>query len=849
MKKLTAIIAILIFALCLGCSSDKGQDSKSGTARVTINLGSPSSGNLSIQSVPSTVAKIRITVSGSGMTTMTETISVAGQTSITATIYVPTGTERTFLIEALSSTNIVLYTGSKVADISGDQVSLAIALTADITGQISLAISALEARDARTANITFSAAYALEPSNNDACFGLAITDLLLLVENPSVVSAITSLGETSPTAKDIMEGGTCTTEDIGGGCFRETCTMGSFITDEEEWCSPSKPSLSAASVEEKKDNVSLMASLLAKLPSSEPSTLKKAQLALQKTIPAGAMSVTQLQALLENTVLPAINNAIAKLRQVQGKGYTFTVTPPMTNYEEPSNIILDDGEFYALDAALCAVKAAIKTVTAYNLDVDYDIVEADPLSIINGPTGGWAADIGISANFLTLKADGSTKLSAALAYLRQAVDRLELGYNFVKNLDADQATDNGIDFIDWTAEDHSLAQKALDAAQLALTKKVQATYDQPGGGSVTITVEDIPFGGSTTITFDGTTSDTVTRSMTVDVDLTQAFTGLINSTDLPTLGYDLTPDWILSQGYSEPIANYIDPGWDTFQWTDDDNVIHSDIIPTSNLPDWTLNGIFPNGLTTDVPEFVGLIASGPSVLLTNASTYIWDDALTTDGTDLFTYKQDCSGPCTSELLKINPATGDVTTYFAVDNSNTAGGISGVYDLAHDGTNFWASGRYYDGFSYQEGVFIINSVTGKADITIIPAAADTMVWGLTYDWVNSQLFAILHYHTNIVYDGFGNDIDHDCNDALAKFSSGAGLVNTSDIIMDDVYSDGLAFDGTYVWAEGLRINSTSLAISEIYMGAEDASAYMSAYTQLYELDYGKLWVYIDPNPPI
>lgn len=839
MKNFKAIIVVILFALCLGCSSDTGLDETQGTTRVTLNLGSPRSEKLSAQSIPSTVSKIRVTVSGSGMTVIKKTFDVVGQTTITATLYVPIGTERKFLVEALSSSDTVLYSGSKIADISGATMALEIGLSADLSGYIGAAILALEAQDADTANATFEAAYALSPSSSDANFGIAITDLLLVVEDPAVVSAFTSFGETAPTVKEIMQGGTCSTEIIDG-CTMETCTIGSIVISEDKICSPSKPSFSSPEEEPNSDD-SFLASIFKKLSGGESTTLTKTPLELQKTIPAGAMSVPELQALLENTVLPVIEASISKLRLVQGKRYTFTITPAMTNYNLESNIKLDDGEFYALDAALCALKAAIKTVTAYNLDVDYNIMEADPLSALYGPTGGWATDTGISANFLTLKADGLTKLDVALTALRQAVDRLDLGYNFIKSLDIDQATDNGIDFTSWTAEEHTSAQNALDAAQVALSGPVRVTYDQPGNGTVIVTLTDTPFGGSTFITETDTVADTITRTMSFDVDLTKASTNPLSRTHLPSLNYDLPPDWVLSdQTYNEPVNKYVGPGFDNIQGTDDDDVVYSDIIPTTDLPDWTLNGIFPSGLTSSVPEFGGLLASNYSKELVDRAYYSWDEALTTDGTFLYTYSQS-----TNEIMVINATTGTASTYITLDSSMEADTISEIYDLAYDGFNIWASGSYYDGFSYVNGVFIIDPGIGKAT-SPMQTDTNTPVWGLTSDGTN--LFGILHYHTNIVFDEFGSEISHDCNDALVKVPIGAGVVNTSHIIMDDVYSDGLASDGTFVWADGLRIDTstTPVSIVDFYLGAEDASAYLNGY--LYTMDYGKLRVSMDPNLP-
>jgi len=58
-------------------------------------------------------------------------------------------------------------------------------------------------------------------------------------------------------------------------------------------------------------------------------------------------------------------------------------------------------------------------VTAYNFNIDINVIEYDPLSQINNPS------------FFTLKAGGAAKMADALTALQDAVEKAESAYNFV----------------------------------------------------------------------------------------------------------------------------------------------------------------------------------------------------------------------------------------------------------------------------------------------------------------------------------------------------------------------------------------------------------------------------------
>jgi N-acetylneuraminic acid mutarotase len=105
-------------------------DSKSGKTKVTISIGqvktSSLSGDLTGKSsiIPSSVTKIRFTISASDMTTIQRTVSTSGKTAVSESFDVPNGTNRRFFVEALDVSDNLKYHGEKHSDLSGPAVNL-----------------------------------------------------------------------------------------------------------------------------------------------------------------------------------------------------------------------------------------------------------------------------------------------------------------------------------------------------------------------------------------------------------------------------------------------------------------------------------------------------------------------------------------------------------------------------------------------------------------------------------------------------------------------------------------------------------------------------------------------------
>ncbi len=350
------------------------------------------------------------------------------------------------------------------------------------------------------------------------------------------------------------------------------------------------------------DPLTQVANLMAKLPKNKPSLIQKAKQAFFAP-PATMPSVSEIQAVLDTDVIPVLTDMIAKLRKVEGTGFTFIITPAMTGGTETVNTIIGDGELYALDTVISGLTSLLNVITAYNFDVDYSIIDADPLSVLNGKSSGLASTSSVAVDatkFFTLKAaNGGTKMAAALTGLQEAADKAKLCYTTIytewgytangANLQPTQTfTDNRLMWHDpnnlanFTVADDTNNRNMLDAIKMALLKQVTLT-DKIQGGTETTSLTD----GTTTITLDSTTTTAAANTQTLVFDATKFFTSPVDRTDLPAMGYDLPLDAALSQHYGKPVNSLLNgsPVYCSFQFT-------------TIFPDTTFNGIFPNG----VPE-------------------------------------------------------------------------------------------------------------------------------------------------------------------------------------------------------------------------------------------------------
>ncbi len=135
-KFLLSLLLFVILTLQFGCGGGGGDSSgDSATTRVEITIGrtqtaSQDSGTLlkETDQIPSSVAQIRITITGSDMQTISRIIPAAERTVITESFEVPVGSGRRFLVEALDSAGFVIFQGETLANVGGTPIALTISM-------------------------------------------------------------------------------------------------------------------------------------------------------------------------------------------------------------------------------------------------------------------------------------------------------------------------------------------------------------------------------------------------------------------------------------------------------------------------------------------------------------------------------------------------------------------------------------------------------------------------------------------------------------------------------------------------------------------------------------------------
>ena len=640
----------------------------------------------------------------------------------------------------------------------------------DISALITEAKAALENQDIAAAKARFEEAYAGDSTNKDANFGAAVTKGIMLLEDPDVIDIIEKWNGYAPTVKDVVY-----------GVLDDTLTDNS--TDQEALILSRMISGTKDA-----DPVNQFKDLIGKLPKNRVPILKKIRIAVGRTIPSTAPSVSEMQVVIDNKILPVVADMIKKIRTVEGTGYTFTVTPSMTGNAEADNAVLDDGDFYAFDAGLNGLKTLLNIAAAYNLDIDYDIIEADPLSAINGPSGGLTSTLD-SSRFFTLKSSGTTKMSSALSSLKDAVACLDKSYDFVMNSDPDPFTDNGINFHEMSGEE-----------QINLENWIKFGTNTLNGPA------DFPLErGDDGVSFTG--DDKYLR-----MDISKFFFAPLDRTDLPKFGYDLPIDGTLSLQYNSPEHKVVD-----------DEIIDSEIWLTSDFPNMTLNGVFPDGH----PDWDANLYLKEAILLPQEAWEgdDWSANIALGGDGNITLRKEAWNYETWDievrLFTINPIDGSLI--------NTTSGIMSIYEensinwinqRVWHGNKMWASGGYtdedYDDF---EGVFTVNQNGLELGSKQIPLFDDEYsVGGIASDGTN--LYAGIWK-----WDDWDDDSDS-ITAGVVKFQTNDSVIPTASLLVPTGEMPYyLTFGGGYLWVttgDGvMKVNPDTGKVIKRYDGPGDA----------------------------
>ena len=129
---------------------------------------------------------------------------------------------------------------------------------------------------------------------------------------------------------------------------------------------------------------------------------------------------SEFQQIVNTLFIPIINESIEGLEKVEeNQSYVFTITGEMQGDAEATSLELDLTEVYAIDMMLHALKAICYSVISYN----FDFVSFDAEGIVT--------ELSRNSDFATLKNNGGQYLSTALSSMKTAIDKFEDGIDFL----------------------------------------------------------------------------------------------------------------------------------------------------------------------------------------------------------------------------------------------------------------------------------------------------------------------------------------------------------------------------------------------------------------------------------
>ncbi len=234
MKKILMIPALAVFLLAAGCGSGGGglSGDTAGTTAVTITVGEtgPAAGAVSTTSaIPSAVASIRITVSADDMVTVRKVVPVAGKSSVTVTLDILNGPDRHIVLEALTSSGIVLYRGETWVDLEGKALSITVNLSAATTCRLYVDVNTgsddTDCSNPDTPCRTITYALTQTDGNKEICIDAGTYDTTAGETFPLRLKQGTSLKCRGDNYSTIISGGTTNTILGAAGASVEGCRI------------------------------------------------------------------------------------------------------------------------------------------------------------------------------------------------------------------------------------------------------------------------------------------------------------------------------------------------------------------------------------------------------------------------------------------------------------------------------------------------------------------------------------------------------------------------------------------------------------------------------------------------
>lgn len=147
-KSFTNVAAALLLLWCclvlLQCSNDMPFSNNSDSSSIVLNITINSENAEDVTSLlkTATIQKVVVTVTASGMSTITRELTGSGDTW-SGDITVPQGNSRTFLIEARDTNNIVQYSGSETKNLTKASETIDIELERHYPAAVTLSLGAI----------------------------------------------------------------------------------------------------------------------------------------------------------------------------------------------------------------------------------------------------------------------------------------------------------------------------------------------------------------------------------------------------------------------------------------------------------------------------------------------------------------------------------------------------------------------------------------------------------------------------------------------------------------------------------------------------------------------------------
>ena len=691
-----------------------------------------------------------------------DTLLAAGST---ATMTVPTFTVDESNTVTQHNTSVSSETATSVVE-QATEAYVPPAVDADMSpGYVAAAKAYLNKQDIANAYKNFELALMANADNVEANIGSAITGGIMLLDDEQVRTIVGKWDYVYPTVNQIVQ-------EISpvGNPFNNMTSAAAVVP---------KVAKTAANLPVAPDSVrnvlAAFNTLKAKMP-QQKSGFKSLGKELGLVVTT-APTVSEMQAVIDNVIIPRLDTDLARLAKVEGKtANTFTITAQMQgNPVYGENVVLGDGEYYTLDAAVNVFQTIFKLATAYNFDIPadytYNTIERDPLAMINDP------------KVFTLKADGGAKMNAALAYAKVAAAKTKAAYDVVKTRAAGTGTYN---IATWTQADKTSFEEGL--------------------GEVTAAMN-----GETTFTEDG---------VTVKVNFTKFFTNPLTRANLPTLAYDVPRNAALSEKYSVPVAAEVS----ALDWSGNSNIvpIKCNIVAKSDLPDFTLNGIFPGNTSASTLDLVGFSGVVPLISGTILSGVpdenSWNYA---NSGDSFYYVANSTGG--QVLKKIDLATGAVSKIAASSDYTYINRLLWYDNKLHAVTS---SSRTFSiaPITITDGAFTV----GDPVYTSSQSSSDwAYVSGITSN--GTDIYVAVETWNSMTWQNTTN---------VGKISDlrSETLLFTE----NDMYIETLGVHGGYLYADGQKrsLTAPSIVVAS-YLNAEDGIM-IGGY--FYEIENGKLLKY-------